>query len=77
MSKNGFFHERPEDEDIYVTEAMLPVIGRASINGHVKNVRHEGHDLIADVEYEGQTYTAMRQGEEANRYWIIVQGPVK
>lgn len=72
--KNGFFHERPNDYDIYVDESMVPIVGHESINGHVQNTRQSGHDFIADVEVDGQTtYMVVRQEHGADHFWMIVR----
>lgn len=70
--KNGFFHDRPNDHDIYVVEALRgEFAGAASINWRVQNSRVEGGELVADVEYNGKTYKAVRQERGADHYWEI------
>ena len=71
--KNGFFHERPDDYDIYVAKSMVSLVGQASINWHVQNVRLEGFDLYADVAFNGKVYTAIRKDRGADHFWTIVR----
>lgn len=75
MSKNGFFHERPDDYDIDVAPNMREVVGSALINWHVINARYQGSDVIADVEWNGHTYTAKdcRRDGAADALWTIIE----
>lgn len=74
MSKNGFYHERPDDYDIWVAPHMVPLVGTDSVNGHVTNHRYDNEwNRIADVEVNGRRYIAksINPWGGADHYWQI------
>lgn len=75
MSKNGFFHERPNDYDIYVDVCMVAIVGSQQINWYVDNARCEGFDWIDDVQWEGKIYIAKdcRREGAADVVWTIIR----
>ena len=73
MTKNGFFHERPDDYDIYVSPHMVDKVGSNRINWHVTNARNDARDIIADVYWKKTFFTAVLQTWGADRYWTIIR----
>ena len=74
MSKNGFYHERPNDYDISVAEHMISEVGARQINWHVQNASWDGMKSVADVEWPGKpekTFVAVRYTCGADHYWRI------
>lgn len=67
--KNGFYHQQPNGEDIYVSDAMLANIGYKSINAIVRNSRYDADlRIVADCEYDGRWYVVARSGSG----WMVV-----
>ena len=73
MSKNGMYHAEPTAEDIAVAEALLPRIGKETINAVGRSARMEGNCLIADVWHEGRCYRAVSRQFGDSRYWEIIK----
>lgn len=72
MSKNGFFHERPDDYDIRVSPEMQKIVGAKSINWHIKTTHYtRDFEIYAIVEWEGKTYKAASMGQWEKEWYIV------